>query len=46
MDFSFVSNNPLVVAFVTLLLGFVFFMYLFVRRTLTGFREGIENGQR
>ncbi|WP_255457560.1 MULTISPECIES: hypothetical protein [Halorussus] len=43
---EFLTNNPLVVGFVVLLLGFVLFMYLFIRRTVTGFREGIENGQR
>ena len=25
---------------------FVFFMFLFLRRTLTGFKEGFENGKR
>jgi len=46
MDFSFIFNNPMTVIFLALLLGFVFFMYLFVRRTLTGFKEGMENGRR
>ncbi len=46
MDLSFVFNNPLVVGFVAILLGFVFFMYLFVRRTVTGFQEGVQNGRR
>jgi hypothetical protein len=45
MDFSFVANNPLVVGFVVVLLGFFLFMYLFVRRTVTGFREGVQNGR-
>jgi len=40
---EFVYNNPLVVGFVALLLGFVLFMYLFIRRTVTSFREGMEN---
>jgi hypothetical protein len=40
---EFVYNNPLVVGFVVLLLGFVLFMYLFIRRTVTSFREGMEN---
>lgn len=28
-----------------LLLGFVFFLYLMVRRTLTGFKEGMEQSR-
>ncbi|WP_269814489.1 DUF7859 family protein [Halorussus litoreus] len=43
---EFIYNNPLVVGFVVLLLGFVLFMYLFIRRTITGFREGMDNGRR
>ncbi|WP_275897368.1 hypothetical protein [Halorussus sp. MSC15.2] len=43
---DFVYNNPMVVGFVVLLLGFVFFMYLFIRRTVTGFQEGVQNGRR
>ena len=46
MVMEFVSNNPLVVGFVVLLLGFVLFMYLFIRRTVLGFREGMQNGGR
>jgi len=42
---EFIYNNPLVVGFVALLLGFVLFMYLFIRRTITGFREGMDNGR-
>ncbi|MFC4450652.1 hypothetical protein [Halorussus aquaticus] len=42
---DFIYNNPMVVGFVVLLLGFVFFMYLFIRRTVTGFREGVQNGR-
>jgi hypothetical protein len=29
-----------------LLLLFVFFVYLMVRRTVTGFKEGVEDGQK
>jgi len=43
---EFVYNNPLVVGFVVVLLGFVLFMYLFVRRTVTGFREGMNDGRK
>lgn len=28
-----------------LLLGFVFFLYLMIRRTLTGFKEGMEQSR-
>ena len=43
---DFIFSHPLVAGFIVLLLGFVLFMYLFVRRTLTGFREGVEKGRR
>jgi flagellar biogenesis protein FliO len=46
MDLSFVSNNPLLFGFLAILLGFVLFAYLFVRRIVTGFREGVENSRR
>ena len=46
MDLSFVSNNPLVVGFVAILLGFVLFMYLFIRKTVLGFREGVQKGSK
>ncbi|UPW01660.1 hypothetical protein M0R88_06050 [Halorussus gelatinilyticus] len=46
MDLSFIFNNPLVVGFLVILLGFVLYMYLFLRRTVTGFREGVQNGRR
>lgn len=39
---EFIYNNPLAVGFVVVLLGFILFMYLFIRRTVTGFREGME----
>ena len=41
-----VFNDPLVLGFLVILLGFILFMYLFIRRTLTGFREGMENSRR
>jgi hypothetical protein len=34
------------VGMVALLLGFVFFVYLFIRRTVTGFSEGVNRGKR
>ena len=46
MDLSFVFNNPLVVGFLVVLLGFILYMYLFIRRTVTGFRDGVQNGRR
>lgn len=39
-------NDPLFIAFLALLIGFILFMYLFIRRTVTGFREGMNNGRR
>ena len=41
-----IFNDPLVLGFLVILLGFILFMYLFIRRTLTGFREGMENSRR
>lgn len=38
-------NDPLVLGFLVILLGFILFMYLFIRRTLTGFQEGMQNGR-
>jgi hypothetical protein len=31
---------------VVFLLGFVFFLYLILRRMVVGFREGVERGKR
>lgn len=39
-------ENPFLVGFLAALLLFVFFIYLFLRRTVTGFKEGIEKGRR
>ncbi|MFW6017451.1 MAG: hypothetical protein ACOCPX_01375 [Halapricum sp.] len=38
--------DPVLVALVAIMLGFVFFVYLFIRRTVTGFQEGIEQSRR
>ncbi|MFC4549565.1 MULTISPECIES: hypothetical protein [Halorussus] len=46
MIMDFVSSNPLVAGFIVVMLGFVLFMYLFIRRTVTGFREGVNSGRR
>lgn len=35
-----VEISPIAIAFVVVLLVFVFFVYLFVRRTVAAFREG------
>lgn len=37
------TANPVVAAFLALILALVFFGYLFLRRTLTAFREGFED---
>lgn len=41
-----VEVNPIVMAFVLALLGFVLFVYLFIRRTVTAYREGQDQGRR
>ena len=43
---DFVASNPALVILVVFLLGFVFFAFLFVRRTLSGLREGFDEGYR
>ena len=43
---DFVAANPALVVLIVLLLGFVFFIFLFVRRTLSGLREGFDDGYR
>ena len=43
---DFAASNPALIILVALLLGFVFFAYLFVRRTLTGLRDGFDDGYR
>jgi hypothetical protein len=37
--------DPVLVGIVVIILGFVFFVYLFLRRTLKGFKEGMEQGK-
>lgn len=43
---DFVAGNPVFVGLVVALLVFIFFMYLFLRRTLTGLRDGYDEGYR
>ncbi|MFB6092649.1 MAG: hypothetical protein ABEK02_06535 [Haloquadratum sp.] len=43
---DFVASNPALIVLVVLLLGFVFFAYLFVRRTMSGLRDGYDEGYR
>jgi hypothetical protein len=43
---DFVASNPALIVLVVFLLGFVFFAFLFVRRTLSGLREGYDEGYR
>ncbi|WP_282568465.1 DUF7859 family protein [Halorhabdus amylolytica] len=38
--------DPVLVAIVMVLLAFVFFVYLFLRRIATGFSEGMREGKR
>jgi ABC-type uncharacterized transport system permease subunit len=37
--------DPIVIGILVALLAFVFFMYLMLRRTVTGFKEGVEQGR-
>jgi hypothetical protein len=39
-------EDPVLVGIVVVLLVFVFAMYLFLRRIVTGFKEGMQDGQR
>ncbi|WP_227353381.1 DUF7859 family protein [Haladaptatus salinisoli] len=39
-------GDPVFVGLLVAILAFVFFIYLFIRRTLTGFQEGMRKGQR
>ncbi|MFB6162605.1 MAG: hypothetical protein ABEJ86_04075 [Halococcoides sp.] len=39
-----VEFSPVLWAIVAVLLGFVFFLYLFVRRIITSFFEGMREG--
>lgn len=39
-------SDPIFVGLLIVLLLFVFFMYLLVRRTLLGLQEGFEKGRR
>jgi len=43
---DFIASNPALIVLLVFLLGFVFFAYLFVRRTLTGLRDGFDEGYR
>jgi hypothetical protein len=42
---DFLVSNPLFTVVLAGMLGFVFFMYLLVRRTVLGLREGYESGK-
>lgn len=41
-----VEFDPVLIGLLVLILGFVFFVYLFLRRTMTGFQEGVERGRK
>lgn len=42
---DFLVSNPLFTVVLVGMLGFVFFMYLLVRRTVLGLQEGFESGK-
>jgi len=37
--------DPVLIAIVIVMLAFVFFVYLFLRRIATGFKEGVQNSK-
>ncbi|WP_310919902.1 hypothetical protein [Haloarcula saliterrae] len=37
--------GPLTLALLAVVLGFFFFLYLMVRRTILGFKEGMQGGR-
>jgi hypothetical protein len=43
---DFVVTHPVLVTLTVLMVGFVFAVYLFLRRTLTSFQEGMRQGRR
>ena len=42
---DFLASHPLFTVVLAALLGFIFFMFLLVRRTLQGLREGYDSGK-
>ncbi|MFB6221972.1 MAG: hypothetical protein ABEH90_11105 [Halolamina sp.] len=42
---EFLVSNPIFTVILVGMLGFIFFMYLLVRRTLEGLREGFDTGK-
>jgi hypothetical protein len=40
-----VELSPIAIGFLIVMLGFVLFMYLFLRRTLSAFRKGQSEGR-
>ncbi|MFW5905714.1 MAG: hypothetical protein ACOCUO_02595 [archaeon] len=38
--------DPVLMAIVVVMLAFVFFVYLFLRRIATGFKEGVQDSKR
>lgn len=42
---DFLVSNPVFTLILAGMLGFIFFMFLLVRRTLQGLREGFDSGK-
>lgn len=42
---EFFASNPIFTGLLVAMLAFVFFMYLLVRRTVLGLREGFDQGR-
>lgn len=43
---DFFIQRPVFTGLLVIMLVFIFFSYLFIRRTLTGLREGYDQGRR
>jgi uncharacterized protein (DUF2062 family) len=40
-----IEVDPVLVGIVAIILGFIFFVYLFLRKTITGFQEGMQESR-
>lgn len=40
-----IPTDPVFLALLALILGFFFFLFLLLRRTVLGFREGVDRGR-
>jgi|AntRauTorcE11898_2_1112593.scaffolds.fasta_scaffold50003_2 uncharacterized protein (DUF2062 family) len=45
LSFFGVELDPVLIGIVVIILGFIFFVYLFLRKTVTGFQEGMKESR-